>query len=91
MLVTLINGLDEDSRFRRKMSGQKISLENQLLALILDSINIRVWQNTKDGQKGRKRPPSLYKKLMGKDKPKDELMSFSTPEEYEEWRRRKNG
>lgn len=86
MVATLVVGLSEDSRIKRKISGAKLTLEQILLALITDGINIRIWQQTKDAQKGKNRPESIYKKLMGLDKKrKEELMSFETAEDFERW------
>ena len=86
MVATLVVGLDDSSRIKRKITGAKLTLEQTLLAVIADEINIRVWQQTKDGQKGKNRPESIYKKLVGLDKKqKDELKSFETIEEYERW------
>ena len=32
----------------------------KLVALAVDRLGLLVWQNTKDGMKGRHRPPSMY-------------------------------
>lgn len=86
LVATLVIGLSDSSRIKRKISGMKLTLEQSLLALIADGINTRIWQNSKDGQKNRNRPDSILRKLMGTDKKiKHELMSFRTPEEYERW------
>lgn len=86
LVATLVVGLDENSRIKRKISGAKLTLEQTLLAVIADGINTRIWQQTKDGQKNKNRPESIYKKLMGLDKTKKkELNSFETIEEYEKW------
>lgn len=59
-------------------------------AVIIDKLATLIWQNSKDGSKGRNFPESVYKKLEGIDeKPKDDLMKFETPEDFEEWRRSK--
>ena len=90
LAATLSAGLGEDSRIKRKMSGQKLTLDQTLLAVIADGIHILAWMNTKDGQKNRNRPKSITKMLSGKDKKQDdELMTFSTPDEYEAWRKKK--
>lgn len=62
-----------------------MSLSNTLLAMIVDGINLRIWQNSKDGMKGRNRPESLLKRLTENRKPKDELQSFKDIESYEAW------
>ena len=64
-----------------------MTLENMLLALLVDGVNILIWQ--RGGAKRNKKPLSVFKKLTEKKKPKDELMSFQSPEEYEAWMARK--
>ena len=57
-----------------------------LLSLIVDGINTLIWQRTKDGSKGRNKPESLYKKLLGLDKKaKDELETFTDVDDFEKW------
>ena len=86
LVATLSVGLSMDSRIKRKMIGCELTLDQMLASLILDGINTLVWFGTKDGAKGRNRPKSIYRALMGLDKkPKDELMTFDSPEAYEEW------
>lgn len=58
-----------------------------LLAMLVDGVNISIWQ--RGGGKKNHKPVSIFKKLTEKDKPKDELMSFRSPEEYEAWMKRK--
>lgn len=90
--ATLCCGLPDDSRVKRKLSNMKLSLTEMLLALIVDGINTLIWQPTKDGRKGRNKPESLFKKLMGLDKkPKDELQAFDDTEAFETWYRSKHG
>ena len=78
-------GLGDDSRIKRKISKAKLTLEQSLLALIADGISILIWQRTKDGSKNRNRPESIYRKLLGLDKKKEELRSFDSVEEFEKW------
>lgn len=56
-----------------------------LLAIIADRLGILVWHNTKDGKKGRNQPKSLFKDLTEEKKPKEELETFQTAEDFEEW------
>lgn len=62
-----------------------------LMAAIVDNLQFISWTKTKAAQKGNNKPKSVFNKLMGFDKKntKDELMSFSSPEEFELWRRQK--
>lgn len=53
-----------------------------LLALAVDRLTWLVWSQTKDGQKGRNRPESLYEALMNGPKEK-EIKSFQTPHDFE--------
>ena len=87
LIATLAVGLPDSSRIKRKYSGINLTLEQMLLAMLVDGMNISVWQRS-GGRKNHK-PESIFKKLTEKAKPKDELMSFRTPEEYETWIMRK--
>lgn len=84
-LADLANGLGNNSRVRRKMANMTLTLEETLQAVILDKINILIWQNTKDGMKGRNMPESIYKKLEGLDEKKEELEKFDSEEAFMEW------
>lgn len=90
MVAVLAIGLPDYSRVKMKLSGQKITLDQSLLALLLDNFRMYVWA------KGRKRgakPKSIYQELTKDHAPREELMSFETPEEYESFmmEKRKNG
>lgn len=77
----LASGLRDDSRIKMKLSGTNITLKESLLAGILDALNILVWQNTENGQKNRNKPQSVFKRLT--EKPDNEVVGYSTPEEFE--------
>lgn len=84
-VAVLAVGLREDSRVKMKLSGQKVTLEQGLMALILDGINLLLWSRKGKGTK----PKSVFKSLT-EDKPKkDELRKFASVEEFDEWMRRK--
>lgn len=87
IVATLAVGLPESSRIRRKFSGISLTLEQMMLAMLVDGVNISIWQRS--GAKKSRKPLSIFKKLTEKEKPKDELMSFRTPEEYEAFMKRK--
>ena len=89
-LADLASGLGANSRICRKISGRKLTIDQTLQAITIDKLSGLMWQNTKDGHKGRNYPDSVLKTLEGRDeKKKDELESYSTIEEFEEWRRSK--
>ncbi len=84
-IAELVAGLSADSRVKKAISGQKIDTYTALLACILDGINTLVWQNTKDAQKGRNRPQSVYIAL-NQRKEKELLRGFRSSAEFEEYR-----
>lgn len=85
-LADLAVGLKDDSRIKMKMSERRLSLDQVLQTFIVDKLSALIWQNTKDGHKGRNFPKSLYQTLEGLDeKKKDELEKFETIEDFEEW------
>lgn len=95
LVAVLCCGLDDNSRIKRKMAKSSLTLQDALMALLVDGVHTLIWQRTKDGSKGRNRPESIFKKLMHIDeKPKDELMKFTSEASFEQWyrsKRDKNG
>ncbi len=87
LIATLTVGLPDSSRTKRKLSGINLTLEQMLLAMLVDGVHVSIWQ--RGGAKKSRKPASIFKKLIEKEKPKDELMSFRSPEEYEKWMNRK--
>ena len=85
MVAVLSLGLNRDSRVKMHFSNEKISLEERLLADIADSLRYICWTYSKDAHKGRPyKGVSLVRLLNeGLEKPKDDLMSFSTVEEFD--------
>lgn len=87
-------GLRDDSRVKMHFSDTKITLDQALLAITADNLAFLAWTKTKDAAKGKKYDrPSLFESLMReeKKKDKDELMTFDSPEEYDEYIRQKRG
>lgn len=86
-MATLVFGLKEDSRLKKKLSNNKLTLEQTLLAIIADSTKYICWTFSKDARKGRAyKDKSILKALNGEyEKEKDELQSFETIEEFEEY------
>ena len=86
LIATLAAGLREDSRIKLRMGGQRLSDKESLLALIFDKVNWICWTKTKDAERKKNIPKSIYAELSGMGK-KKESGGFSTPEEYEKRRR----
>ncbi len=82
--ATLATGLRENARVKIKMSGAKVSAELMLLATCADALKLLLWQNTKDGQKGRNAPKSILASIIGEEK--EQGAGFDTPEEFRAWR-----
>lgn len=87
LIATLAVGLKDDSRVMMAASGMKVSQEKLLLAAIVDYLAILVWTKTKNGQKNKNKPKSLYEALTGEAKA-DNIVSFNSPEEFERARER---
>lgn len=62
-IATLACGLPQQSRCIKSVANLKLTLEQTLLSLIVDRLSWLVWAKTKDGQKGRNRPESIYEML----------------------------
>lgn len=85
-LADLANGLGNNSRIRRKINNMTLTLEETFQAIMIDKLSVLIWQNTKDGVKGRNMPESVYRKLEGLDeKAKDEVELFDSEEAFMEW------
>lgn len=84
--ATLCAGLREPSRVMMRLAGSKISLRDSLFARMVDELAFIGWTKTKDGQKNRNRPKSVYAALTT-EKVK-ELESFTTEDDFRaEWDR----
>lgn len=81
MVGTLCFGLSDNSRVKRHISGQKLSLEQMLLARIADELSFQSWAQTKDAQRNKNRPKSILSALLGEEK-KEEYETFDTFEEF---------
>ena len=79
-LATLVSGLGQGSRIRRKVAGINAPLDTVLLACIVDRLALLIWQNTKDGSKGRNRPRGFADVFVEKEK---EVIGFDSAAEFE--------
>lgn len=84
MVAVLVFGLSENSRIKRKMSGQKIPTETMLLAAVLDELSVLVWMQTEDGQHGRNYPVSVLSELteLNAASPQGDIESYQSGEEF---------
>lgn len=75
-------GLKEDSRVKMHISGQKIPLNQLLLAKIADELAFISWSKTVDGQKNRNRPKSILANLMQTEQEEKECYGFASGAEF---------
>lgn len=84
-VAALSAGLRENSRIKLKLSGVSADKDTLLLAAAVDRLSLLVWAKTKDGEKGRNRPKSLFKQLTGQpeENEKDEIEAFQDAEAFQ--------
>lgn len=76
-------GLRDNSRIKTKFSGQSVPMDTLLLAGVSDRLSSLVWFQTKDGQKGKNRPPSIVDMLTNKKKEIDkDVVTFRSGEDF---------
>ena len=63
------------------------SLDQTLQAAQLDALNLLIWQNTKDGAKGRRRPKSIVESWLNKKDSKDDIETFASGADFDRMRR----
>lgn len=67
------------------MEEQNIDTQTILSALAVDYLALLAWSKTKEAQKNRNRPESIYEKLMNPVKKKP-TKSFNSAEDFEKAR-----
>lgn len=69
-----------------RISGQTVPFDTLLMAGVADRLSILVWAKTKDGQKGKNRPPMMVDALTKKEPKETDVVAFSSGEDFEEAR-----
>lgn len=87
MVATFCIGLREDSRIKRKLSGDQYPIETLLMASVADYLALILWTKTKDGQNGVNKPDSVLNHLLGNDI-NSETMAFYSAEDFESMRKK---
>lgn len=82
----LANGLSQNSRCYRKVSGQKLSSDEYTQLAILDELRIIRWLHSADASKGKNRPESVLAQML--EPKKKATIGYSTPEEFEAMRKK---
>lgn len=84
-------GLRDDSRIKKIISNQAVSLDTLLFASMVDRLSLSLWLQTKDGQKGVNRPKSIVDQLTKPDKEERderEYLVFESGEDFENYRKK---
>lgn len=84
-------GLRDDSRIKKIISNQAVSLDTLLFASMVDRLSLSLWLQTKDGQKGVNRPKSIVDQLTKQDKEERderEYLVFESGEDFENYRKK---
>lgn len=78
-------GLRDDSRIKKLMSDQIVSLDTLLLSLMVDKLSLSLWLQTKDGQKGINQPKSIASQFIHREEKEEdrEYLVFQSGEEFE--------
>lgn len=80
-------GLRDDSRIKKIISNQVVSLDTLLFASMVDRLSLSLWLQTTDGQKGTNRPNSIVDHLTKKEeKDKKDYLVFKSGEDFEKYR-----
>lgn len=79
-------GLKEDSRIKMKLGNQKAPLDILLLAGISDTLSLLWWTKTKDGEKGKNKPPSIVASFSETQEKEKAEVVFKTGEDFERMR-----
>lgn len=81
-LATLAAGLREDSRIKMLIAEARAPTDTLLLAAAVDRLSFLVWAQTKDGQKGRRKPSSILQAVLGKSAEKQAVRAFRGGDDF---------
>ena len=80
-------GLRDDSRIKKIISNQVVSLDTLFFASMVDRLSLSLWLQTTDGQKGTNRPNSIVDYLTKKEeKDEKDYLVFKSGEDFEKYR-----
>lgn len=88
--AVLFFGLRAESRSKTILNGSKLPIDLLIRSMTLDNLRQLVWFQSKDGAKGRNRPPSLTEMMLKEKEPvQNEILSFDSGEDFERERERR--
>lgn len=86
--AALAVGLPSNSRIKLKLSGEETPISTIMMAAIIDRLSLLVWQNSRDGTKGKNRPEMLVESLFRKSETLRDIAVYDSAEEFEKARRK---
>lgn len=86
LAATLAAGLRDSSRVKMKIAGAKAPADTLLLAAGADALKVLVWQNTRDGAKGKNPPESILQQILSNGEPETKTEGFAEPSDFMAWR-----
>ena len=89
LAATLACGLGPNSRIMLKISGERVTPDMMLSAMVVDELALLLWSKTKDGRKGRNRPSSVLDALRSGKTVADQLRGFDSADDFRAWREKK--
>ncbi len=91
LAAALAAGLREGSRVKMAAAGQKVSTGTLLSAICADALRVRIWQNSRDGMRGKNPPSSIVEMLLEVSADKDSGEGFAESAEFMAWREKMLG
>lgn len=89
LLVTLANGLRENSRIKCKLAGIPIGMDTFFLAGVYDKVNWLAWSRSTASENADSAPKAILPMLLGiKDEVEKEITRYESGDDFEAaWRR----
>lgn len=87
-IFILVDGLEDNSRFKLKLNGMKTTTDTMLSAIACDYLAKLWWSKTEDAEHGRNKPISILSQLLDEETHKKSEDGFETIEEFEQARSR---
>lgn len=85
----MVEGLQDDSRFKLKLNGMKTTTDTMLSAIACDYLAKLWWSKTEDAEHGRNKPISILSQLLAEDNAENnEKDGFDSVEEFNNARSR---
>ena len=81
-IYILVDGLQDNSRFKLKINGMKTTTDTMLSAIACDYLAKLWWAKTEDAEHGRNKPISILSQLLEDNAENKEKDGFDTVEEF---------